>query len=94
LTIRIPTGAEAEVDGRRLRLTNLDKASTVAASSLRAKLERPTVSAPFGWEEIAAAVDAGSGEPLLLGSAEVLERVGERDDLFAPVLTLGQRLPG
>jgi bifunctional non-homologous end joining protein LigD len=64
--------------------------STVAPYSLRAKLARPTVSAPLDWEEVA----AGDPNVLLPGPAEVLDRLGARGDLFAPVLTTRQALPG
>jgi bifunctional non-homologous end joining protein LigD len=59
--------------------------STVCAYSLRAR-ERPTVSTPVAWDEVA------SGE-LDFDHAEVLERVKRRGDLFAPVLSLVQTLP-
>ena len=68
--------------------------STVAAYSLRAKLSRPTVSLPVTRAELAAAVDAGDAGPLLSRPQEALERVADIGDLFAPVLTLPQRLPG
>jgi bifunctional non-homologous end joining protein LigD len=63
--------------------------STVAPYSLRAKLPRPTVSAPLAWDELAAA----DAEALLPGPAEVLDRLAARGDLFAPVLTMRQALP-
>jgi hypothetical protein len=44
--------------------------SSVAAHSLRAKLPRPTVSAPLTWEELGVAVDAGHGRALLLDPHE------------------------
>jgi bifunctional non-homologous end joining protein LigD len=67
--------------------------STVAAYSLRAKLERPTVSIPLTWRELEDAIDRGSPENLLAGPDEALERVREHGDLFAPVLTCVQQLP-
>jgi bifunctional non-homologous end joining protein LigD len=63
--------------------------STVAAYSLRAKLERPTVSIPLTWRELEDATE----ETLLVGPDEALERVAEHGDLFAPVLTRVQALP-
>jgi bifunctional non-homologous end joining protein LigD len=63
--------------------------TTVAAYSLRGK-DRPTVSTPLEWPEVEAGAD---GEPLDFTAAEVLERVGERGDVFAPVVDLEQQLP-
>jgi len=61
--------------------------TTVAAYSLRAR-ERPTVSTPLTWDEVA---DSGS-EPIF-ETDDVLARVGERGDLFAAALELEQQLP-
>jgi bifunctional non-homologous end joining protein LigD len=68
--------------------------STVAAYSLRAKLERPTVSIPLSWAELQAAVDRGAARELLVGPDDALDRVRDHGDLFAPVLSTVQRLPG
>jgi bifunctional non-homologous end joining protein LigD len=59
--------------------------STVCAYSLRAR-ERPAVSTPVTWEEVA------SGE-LDFDHTAVLERIERHGDLFAPVLQLVQKLP-
>jgi bifunctional non-homologous end joining protein LigD len=59
--------------------------STVAAYSLRAR-ERPTVSTPVTWDEVAA------GE-LDLDHRDAISRVEKHGDLFASVLTLVQSLP-
>jgi bifunctional non-homologous end joining protein LigD len=67
--------------------------STVAAHSLRAKLPRPTVSAPLTREELGAAVDAGRSRALLLDPHEAIERVCDQGDLFAPVLSVIQEIP-
>jgi bifunctional non-homologous end joining protein LigD len=61
--------------------------TTVAAYSLRAK-QRPTVSTPLTWAEVERA-DC----QLTFEYDQVLERVAEHGDLFAPVLELKQRLP-
>lgn len=63
--------------------------TTIAPYSLRAK-DRPTVSTPLTWDEVA---DGADGEPLGFEAAEVLERVEEQGDLFAETLTLEQELP-
>ena len=67
---------------------NDEHKTTVSVYSLRAK-ERPTVSTPLRWEE----VEQGDAEALVFEYDEVLERVEEHGDLFAPVLELRQELP-
>jgi bifunctional non-homologous end joining protein LigD len=67
---------------------NDEKKTTVAVYSLRAR-ERPTVSTPLDWHE----VEAGDPDALVFETADILERVDERGDLFAPVAELEQRLP-
>jgi bifunctional non-homologous end joining protein LigD len=67
--------------------------STVAAYSLRAKREFPTVSAPVTWDALAAAVDRGDESALLPGPHDVLERVSDDGDPFRDVLSLAQQLP-
>ena len=63
--------------------------TTIAPYSLRGK-DRPTVSTPLTWDEVA---DGAAGEPLGFEAAEVLDRVEARGDLFADTLTLQQQLP-
>jgi bifunctional non-homologous end joining protein LigD len=60
--------------------------------SLRA-LERPTVSTPVQWDEVRATLDCGDPATLAFDAAQVLRRVDEQGDLFAPTLSLVQRLP-
>jgi bifunctional non-homologous end joining protein LigD len=67
--------------------------TTVCAYSLRAK-ERPTVSTPLEWDEVEAALAAGEAERLVFDHAAVLERVAAKGDLFAPLLSEEQELPG
>jgi bifunctional non-homologous end joining protein LigD len=67
---------------------NDEHKTTVSVYSLRAR-ERPTVSTPLDWDE----VGAGDSDALVFETADVLERVDERGDLFAPVAELEQRLP-
>jgi bifunctional non-homologous end joining protein LigD len=64
--------------------------TTVNVYSLRA-MPRATVSTPLTWDEVRAATQP---EDLTFEAADVLRRVEEQGDLFAPVLTLVQRLPG
>jgi bifunctional non-homologous end joining protein LigD len=64
--------------------------TTINVYSLRA-MPRPTVSTPVTWDEVRA---ARKPEDLTFDAAEVLRRVDEHGDLFAPVLTLVQSLPG
>jgi bifunctional non-homologous end joining protein LigD len=71
---------------------NDEHKTTVCVYSLRAR-EQPTVSAPLTWEEVEGVLESGDPEQLAFSSAEVLERVTEHGDLFAPVLELVQELP-
>jgi bifunctional non-homologous end joining protein LigD len=64
--------------------------TTVSVYSLRA-MAHPTVSTPVTWDEVRAAKEP---EDLTFDAADVLRRVDEHGDLFAPVATLVQRLPG
>jgi bifunctional non-homologous end joining protein LigD len=66
--------------------------TTVCVYSLRAA-ERPTVSTPLEWDEVRAALDGGDADALRFEAAQVVQRIAERGDLFAPVLSLVQRLP-
>jgi bifunctional non-homologous end joining protein LigD len=70
--------------------------TTVAVYSLRAR-ERPWVSAPVDWDEVEAALRKRKRErgieSLRFESRDVVKRVGDRGDLFAPVLTRRQKLP-
>jgi bifunctional non-homologous end joining protein LigD len=67
---------------------NDEHKTTVGVYSLRAR-ERPTVSTPLAWDE----VEAGDPEALVFEADDVLARVEEHGDLFAPVEQLQQRLP-
>ncbi|HEX5852204.1 MAG TPA: DNA ligase D, partial [Solirubrobacteraceae bacterium] len=66
--------------------------TTVCVYSLRAG-ERPTVSTPLEWDEVRDALDSGDPAKLVFAASDVLARVAERGDLFAPVLSLVQALP-
>jgi bifunctional non-homologous end joining protein LigD len=65
--------------------------TTIAPYSLRAR-ERPTVSTPVSWDEIEEA--ARGSNPLVFDAEDVMARVREMGDLFAPVLSVKQTLPG
>ncbi|MBC7645040.1 MAG: ATP-dependent DNA ligase [Thermoleophilia bacterium] len=71
---------------------NDEHKTTVCAYSLRAK-SRPTVSTPVTWAEVEATANSGKADELAFTSDEVLARVERDGDLFAPLLTLKQRLP-
>jgi bifunctional non-homologous end joining protein LigD len=67
---------------------NDEHKTTVCVYSLRAR-ERPTVSTPLDWSE----VEAGDPDELVFEADEVLARVEESGDLFAPVAEKRQQLP-
>jgi bifunctional non-homologous end joining protein LigD len=69
---------------------NDEAKTTITAYSLRA-MERPTVSTPLTWDEVRA---ARRPEDLVFEAGDGLRRADEHGDLFAPVLSLVQRLPG
>lgn len=69
---------------------NAHHKTTIAPYSLRAR-DRPTVSTPLTWDEVSNGAD-GSVE-LRFEADEVLLRVDELGDLFAPVLDVEQELP-
>ena len=63
--------------------------TTVTPYSLRAQ-EYPTVSTPLTWDEVA---EAAEGREIAFTAAEVLARVEEVGDLFAPLFEADGRLP-
>jgi bifunctional non-homologous end joining protein LigD len=72
---------------------NDEKKTTVNVYSVRAR-EHPTVSTPVSWDEVRACLDAGDAGLLTFDTEQVLGRVDELGDLFAPALRVQQRLPG
>ncbi len=58
--------------------------TTVAAYSLRGGPD-PTVSAPVSWDEVRDCADSGDPARLRFTAGQVLDRVGRRGDLFAPL---------
>ena len=71
---------------------NDEHKTTVNVYSVRAR-ERPTVSTPVDWDEVAACRESGDPELLAFDTGDVLERIAQRGDLFAPALTEVQELP-
>jgi len=71
---------------------NDEHKTTVAVYSLRAR-EHPTASTPVTWEEVERALKKKDMNLLVFEARQVVARVEEMGDLFAPVLKLKQRLP-
>ena len=71
---------------------NDEHKTTVAVYSLRAR-ERPTVSTPITWDEVRSCAASGDPDELVFDAAQVIDRVAEHGDLFAPVASLVQRIP-
>jgi bifunctional non-homologous end joining protein LigD len=71
---------------------NDEHKTTVAVYSLRAR-EHPTVSTPVAWEEVERAFKKKDASLLVFEAKQVVSRVEKMGDLFAPLLTLKQRLP-
>jgi bifunctional non-homologous end joining protein LigD len=66
--------------------------TTVTAYSVRA-LTSPGVSTPVSWEEVESCRRCRDGSSLIFTPEQVLTRVGELGDLFAPVANVHQALP-
>ncbi|HVF70943.1 MAG TPA: non-homologous end-joining DNA ligase [Chthoniobacterales bacterium] len=69
---------------------NADHKTTVGVYSLRAKSNHPYVSMPVRWSELTRKTRT---EALYFEAADALKRLKNVGDLFAPVLTLKQKLP-
>lgn len=67
--------------------------TTVGVYSLRAR-ERPTVSTPLSWSELEEALAGDDAARLRFEADAVVARVEAGGDLFAPVLSAVQTLPG
>ncbi|HSD79962.1 MAG TPA: DNA ligase D [Solirubrobacteraceae bacterium] len=72
---------------------NDESKTTVCVYSLRAR-ERPTVSTPVTWDEVRETARREDPGLFAYTAHDVLRRVEERGDLFAPVVSLTQALPG
>ena len=68
---------------------NHQRKTTIAVYSLRAR-ERQTASTPVTWEEVEA-VETGDAADLVFEATDVLKRIEQHGDLFAPVLELEQQ---
>ncbi len=72
---------------------NSDFKTTVAPYSLRARQAEPFISMPVKWEELTRAVKRRDASILYFTPEQALARVRKIGDLFAPVLSLRQKLP-
>jgi bifunctional non-homologous end joining protein LigD len=72
---------------------NSDFKTTVAPYSLRAKKSSPFVSMPVTWDELRKARRKREIAALYFDPDAALKRLEKTGDLFAPVLTLKQRIP-
>jgi bifunctional non-homologous end joining protein LigD len=71
---------------------NDEHKTTVAVYSLRAR-EHPTVSTPITWDDVKRTLKKKDASLLVFEAPQVISRVEKLGDLFAPVITLKQRLP-
>jgi bifunctional non-homologous end joining protein LigD len=71
---------------------NHQRKTTICVYSLRAR-ERPTASTPITWDEVTHAAENEDAASLVFEAGDVLERLKDHGDLFAPVLELEQELP-
>lgn len=71
---------------------NDEHKTTVSVYSLRAT-ERPRVSTPVAWDEVAECARRRRPELLSFGPDDVLTRIAERGDLFGKILNVQQTLP-
>ena len=72
---------------------NSDFKTTVAVYSLRAKSDQPYVSMPVSWAELEKARKRNDSQALYFEPAQALSRLDATGDLFAPVVSLQQKLP-
>lgn len=72
---------------------NSDFKTTVCVYAMRAKHGEPLISMPLTWPELARAVKRRDEKALFFTAAAAVKRIKRVGDLFAPVLTLKQKLP-
>jgi DNA primase len=70
---------------------NDEHKTTISVYALRAR-ERPTVSTPVTWDEVHNALKKKDANLLVFEAKQTLERVEKMGDLFAPLLSLKQKL--
>ena len=71
---------------------NDEHKTTISVYSLRAR-ERPTVSTPITWDDVARLLAKKDPQLAVFEAGDVLKRVEKFGDLFEPVLKLKQKLP-
>jgi bifunctional non-homologous end joining protein LigD len=71
---------------------NHQRKTTISVYSLRAR-PHPTASTPVTWDEVTHAAEKEDADSLIFEAGEVLYRIEQHGDLFAPVLELEQELP-
>jgi bifunctional non-homologous end joining protein LigD len=67
--------------------------TTVCVYSMRGKRDTPFISMPVSWKELQRAIKAKDSASLFFTPEAALKRLAKIGDLFAPVLTLKQKLP-
>ncbi len=72
---------------------NSQSKTTIAVYAMRGKHDEPFISMPITWRELEQSLARKNRDALFFTPAEALQRLQEVGDLFAPVLTLQQRLP-
>ena len=72
---------------------NVQAKTTVCVYSMRGKRDEPFVSMPLTWAELSRARKTRNRDALDFTPDEALRRLKKVGDIFAPVLTLKQKLP-
>jgi bifunctional non-homologous end joining protein LigD len=91
----VSTMTKARREGRVLIdwSQNSGSKTTVGVYSMRGKRDEPLVSMPVRWAELERCAKSGKTEHLYFSPAQAVRRLRKVGDLFAPVLTLKQKLP-
>lgn len=72
---------------------NSEAKTTVCAYSMRGKRDEPFISMPVTWRELGNAAKKKDQDSLFYSPDAAVKRAKKLGDLFAPVLTLKQRIP-